>query len=361
MKRIALITDIHIGSMDTDSLYNQLKTCFYEPVEEFKPDLIMDLGDTTHTKLFVHSDDAALFLDYGHRIKSLAKNVLIVFGTYSHVYESYKLYQHLIDENFRVINKASIINMTDLEILVLPEEYDVPKDYYDKFLKNDNKYDFIIGHAMFTHIGYYLKDLSNIIQSKHAKVWNWKELENKSYGGNYFGHIHSPSNYKNITYIGSFSRTCFGEEDSKGIYLIEYDEIKKEIKKKEFIENTLAPSYKSIYVKDLPKDLESLMNFLRKESEENFKLRIIINEDIDDSYLNNIIGFTKNHLNTSIIKKMPKILSEHEEKIKEKETSIMEKVNKYKDKDFYEITKTMLNERYNLQITNEEINEILNN
>ena len=361
MKKIALITDIHIGSQDTDILYNQLKTCFYEPLKDFSPDLIMDLGDTTHTKLFIHSDDAALFLDYGHRIKELSKYVLIVFGTYSHVYESYKVYKHLIDKDFRVIQKADIINLADLEILVLPEEYDVSKDYYDKFLNNNKIYDFIVGHAMFTHVGYYIKDLTNIIQSKHAKVWNYKELQNKSYAGNYFGHIHAPSEYKGITYIGSFSRTCFGEDDPKGFYIIEYNEIKKKIIKKEFIENTLAPKYKDIFIKDLPSDLEKLMKYLRKESEENFKVRVIIDENIDESIINNIIGFTKTHNNTSIIKKMPKILTEKEEKAKEKEALIIEKINKYKNKDFYEITKQMAKEKYNIDFTNEEINEIVNN
>lgn len=359
MVKIAMITDIHIGAQETDKLYNQLKNCFYEPMKEYKPDIIFDLGDTTHTKLFIHSDDAALFLDYGATIKSLAKDVLIVFGTYSHVYESYKVYKHLIDEHFRIIYKAEDVDINKLNILVLPEEYDVGKDYYDKFF--NKKYDFIIGHAMFAHIGYYIKDLTNIIQSKHAKVWKWEEFTDKSYGGCYFGHIHSPSDYKGITYPGSFSRTCFGEEEPKGILLIEYDEIKKKIKKKEFIENTLAPKYKDIYVKDLPKDLDSLNKHLRKESEENFKIRVIIDENIEESYLNNIMGFTKSHLNTSIIKKIPKILTEKEEKAKEKEAMILEKVNKYKNKDFYEITKTIAKEQYFIDFTNEEINEILNN
>lgn len=364
MKKIALISDIHIGhpANPPDKYFTQLNEIFFKPMEDFKPDIIFDLGDTTHTKLFLHSDDASLFLLYGQKIKSLAKDVLIVFGTYSHLFECYKAYNHLIDEHFRIIYRAENLLFSDLNLLILPEEYDKNDSYYEKFFNLNNKYDFILGHGMFAHIGYYIKDLTNIIQSKHAKVWNYKQFENLFYGGCYFGHIHQNSEYHDIIYPGSFSRTCFGEEQDKGYYILEYDEIKKKIIKKEFIKNYLAPTYKDIYIKELPTtNLDDLLKTLRKHSEENYKIRIIINENITDEVLNNIIAFSKNHNNTSILKKMPKNLTEKEEKEKEKRETINSEIEKYKDKDFFAITKEIAKEKYNMDFSIDEINNILNN
>ena len=331
MKKIAIISDIHIGHSGNppDKYFEQLNEIFFKPMKDFKPDFIFDLGDTTHTKLFLHSDDAALFLEYGKRIKSLSKSVLIVFGTYSHVFECYKAYSHLIDSNFRIIYKAENLLFNDLNLLILPEEYDKNDKYYEKFFKNIIKYDFVLGHGIFSHIGYYIKDLSNIIQSKHAKVWNYKDFESISYGGCYFGHVHQHSDFHNIIYPGSFSRTSFGDEKVKGYYIIEYDEELKKIVKKEFIINNLAPNYKDIYIDDLPlNNINNLMKSLRKHSEENFKIRIIVNKNIEDSILNNLIAFTRNHSNSSIIKKIPRILSEKDEKEKEKREMINKEIKK---------------------------------
>lgn len=361
MIRISTIGDIHVGSHNTESLYNQLEKEFFNVMKDFKPDLLVNLGDITDHKLLMNSLDAELFLDIGYKMKEYSKQVFVVSGTLSHDQFQTRLYKHLLSETFRIFYKAEIAYLDNLSFLILPEEYDLKENYYDRFFDNTQKYDFVFGHGMFSHVGSYARNLSNIIQSKHAKVWNWKEFENKVYGSVIFGHIHIGSEYKNIIYPSSFSRDSFGEEDPKGFYIFEYDEIQRKIIKKEFIENKIAPKYKDIKISKIPEisDINDFLKYLRNESENNYKVRIVIDKDISDEYYNNILAFIKNFNNTTMIKKIPKQLTEKDIKQKEKIEEINSTLLKFRDKNFYEITQILLKEKYNKDITVEEINQIL--
>lgn len=364
--KIAVITDIHIGSQDTDNLYKQLKESFFEYVKDYKPDLIVNCGDTTDHKILINSLDAELLMDLGKMMKEAAKDVVIVHGTLSHDMLVYKAaYKHLIDSHFQIFYKASIAHVDKLNLLILPEEYDLKNGYYDQFFNNKITYDFVFGHGMFSHVGAYAKKLLSLNYStKHARVWDWKEFQNNVYGNVVFGHIHTGSEYKNIIYPGSFSRSSFGEEEPKGFYIFEYDENKHVVIKKEFIENKLAPKYKDVFSEDLQNlEIDDLMKTLRKYSEENFKIRIVINTQVSESFIQNINAFVKNVNNANIIKKIPKdiLYLESSQKEKEKIDVINEKLEKFKNKDFYEITKMLSFENFGVEFTNDEINSILNN
>lgn len=359
MIRLATIGDIHVGACNSESLSDQLENEFFKYMRDFKPDYLINLGDITDHKLLLNSLDAELFLEIGYKMKEVSKEVIIVNGTLSHEQFQTRLYKRLIDQRFRIIYRAEVLHFNHLEFLILPEEYDLKNDYYKDFLNPKNKYDFVFGHGMFSHVGNYARNLSSIIQTKHARVWDWKDFQNNVYGFVVFGHIHIGSIYKNIIYPSSFSRDSFGEEEPKGFYIFEYDEIKKKVIKKEFIENKLAPKYKDIKVSDLPTDIESLFEVLREFDENSFKLRIVIDIPIDDSLNNNLQAFAKNRPQVSIIRKIPKHLTKTEELEKEKSERIHEKLNRFKGLDFFEITK-MLAKEQDLNISTEEINQMLN-
>lgn len=367
MKRIVCVGDIHIGSQKTEILNNQLDNILYPFLKDFKPDLVVNLGDTSHYKLMLNSNDSVLYIDLGYKLKELSKNVLIVGGTLSHDMAQFRIYNNLIDKNFRVIYQADNILLSDLNILVLPEEYDLPLDYYDKFFNKHVKYDFVFGHGMFDFVSFVPKKLLNIVNSKHARVWKTDEFKNILYGLCVFGHIHIRSEKSNIMYPGSFSRFSFGEDEDKGFLAIEYDENKKKIIKKEFIKNTLAPSYKDIFTNDLlklSKDTDKMLKYLREIAENNFKYRVVINTpNLDEGIRNNIDGFIKQTENGSIIKKLPKesmLLELSDTKKIEKQKLINEKVEKFNNLDFYELTKLYAKEEMKREIDNNFIDKCLN-
>ena len=362
MVKIATIGDIHIGTQDTNFLYKQLKNIFFDYMDDFKPDLIVNLGDTTDHKILMNSSDAELLMDIGKMMKDAAKDVIVIHGTLSHDMIVYKsAYKHLLDNHFRIFYKAEKCYLNNLSLLILPEEYDLKDDYYDKFLEKDIMYDFVFGHGLFSHAGFYAKKMLNG-NNKHAKVWDWKDFDKKVYGNVVFGHIHIGSEYKNIIYPSSFSRNSFGEEEPKGFYIFEYDDKKRKVVKKEFIENTLAPKYKDIFVKDLiGLNVEDLLKKLRYESENNFKIRIVIDEDIDETLKQNILAFIKNSDNTSLIKKYIKNKqSDVPKEVQEQYDLIDKELAEYKNKDFYEITKLYALKNFGVEYTNEEINSIIN-
>lgn len=367
LKRIVCIGDIHIGSQKTEMLSEQFDKILYPFLKDYKPDLLVNLGDTSHYKLMLNSNDSVLYIDLGYKFKELAKNVLIIGGTLSHDMAQFRIYNNLIDNNFRVIYQADNILLSELNLLVLPEEYDLPNNYYDNFFNKDKKYDFVFGHGMFDFVSFIPKKLLNIINSKHARIWKVEEFKDIIYGLCVFGHIHIGSSKGNVIYPGSFSRFSFGEDEPKGFLAIEYDEKKKKVIKKEFIENTLAPSYKDVFTDDLLKfsnDTTKMLNYLREMSENNFKFRVVINTpNLDEGIRNNIDGMIKQTANGTLIKKLPKeyqILETNDIKRAEKYKTINEKVEKFSNLDFYELTKMYAKEELKRDIDNDFIDNCLN-
>jgi hypothetical protein len=85
-------------------------------------------------------------------------------------------------------------------------------------------------------------------QSKKRKtvpVFSTAELRRICKGETYFGHYHVNCDMDDVFYVGSFSRWQFSEEEAKGFYKITCDTTKNKYKH-EFIENTMAPIYKTI-------------------------------------------------------------------------------------------------------------------
>lgn len=365
MKRIVCVGDIHIGSQKTESLSQQFDNILYPFLKDFKPNLTVNLGDTSHYKLMLNSNDSVLYIDLGHKLKELSENVLIVGGTLSHDMAQFRIYNNLIDKNFRIIYQANSVILSDLNILVLPEEYDLPPDYYNHLF--ENRYDFAFGHGMFDFVSFVPKKLLNIVNSKHARIWKTTEFDKILSGLCVFGHIHIASSKSNVIYPGSFSRFSFGEDEDKGFLAIEYDEKKKKVVKKEFIKNTLAPSYKDIFTNDLlkhSKDTETMLKYLRDISENNFKFRVVIDTpNLDEGIRNNIDGFIKQTDNGSIIKKLPKecqVLETNDIKKLEKQKMINEKIEKFNNLDFYELTKLYAKEELKRDIDNDFIDKCLN-
>lgn len=361
--KILTLGDIHFGKrVDSKSLYEELKNTILVDIEKIKPNLIVLLGDLTDTKLQLNSQAVIYYNRFINELHDLALKydfeIVAVNGTFSHERNQIKSFSYLFNQKLRYFDKPSVYIYMNRKFLILPEEYMRNKEEEKKLkeLLND-KYDFVFGHGMFDHAG------AAAIQSGSTKTrisWNWKTFENNVKFYVVFGHIHIGSKYKNIIYPGSFSREIFGEEEDKGYYYFEIDDKKDILIKAEKIINNYAPKYKYIFVEYLSEDLETMLKELRKYSEENNYIRVIINKEISENHYNNIVGFVKNRSNTSLSNKIPKKLAiKNNEEDKKIISEYVEKLNRYKGMDFIEITKSVAKDLYNEEFTTEEINEAI--
>jgi hypothetical protein len=153
----------------------------------------------------------------------------------------------------------------DCKVLYIPEEHLYNKgEYYEKFLSEPKKYDYIFGHGVIREVmkeAAIISDNSNSNRKK-VPVFSTGELTYACKGQVYYGHYHIHTNINDtVFYVGSFNRWCFGEEEPKGFYIIEknideYDEVDYDF---DFIENDLAEVYKTIsfgYENSIFKDQE---------------------------------------------------------------------------------------------------------
>lgn len=353
--KIAIIADIHFGVKDSEHLYNELKKNFIEKLHKIKPDITFIAGDLFHTKLSLNSVHSQMCNAFIHDFNNIPGLKVLIEGTYLHDQFQLRSFNHYLSNTFRIFLETSIFHYKDMKFLILPEENMLNyKNYYKPFLETDTPYDFVIGHGMFAHVGSYTKHET----TKTKVLWHANQFENNVKGLVIFGHIHTRTEYKNIYYPGSFSRDSFGEEEEKGFYVIDYENNK--IKKKEFIINKDAPKYISINIEEIPENLKEMLIFLRKYSENNDYVRIVIDKEISDELQNNINSFVKNSKNVTVVKKKSKKLIDLQNIQNERYLKNQERLKKYQGKDIVEITKMIALEKYNIEFTNEEINTILN-
>lgn len=357
--KIFCIGDIHFGKRsDSESLYKELNNFFIRNIKERGADLVVLLGDLTDCKLQLNSEAVMYynkFMDDLHRLAEEQDFLIIAInGTFSHERNQIRSFSHYFDKKLKFFDKPGRFFYKNYSFLILPEEYMRNQKEEEELneLLND-EYDFVFGHGMFDHAG------AAAIQSESTKTrmsWNYKQFEKvKHYV--VFGHIHIGSKYKNVIYPGSFSRDRFGEEENKGFYFFELD--KNKLIREEKIINKDAPKYIYVYVAMLPTELDDLLKALRKKSEENDFIRIVVDKTISEEHYNNIIAFVKNHENSSIVNKLPKKLVINDESEEEIVSEYYEKLKKYKGMDFIEITKNVAKDLYNEEFSTEEINEAI--
>jgi hypothetical protein len=160
---------------------------------------------------------------------------------------------------FRIINKIESEKILDRKILWVPEEYEKNYEEYSQPFIVGKKYDYIFGHGTFDFVAHSSMIIESERPIKNAPVLKakiWKDLADLIV----FGHNHTSINYKNIYYTGSFSRSCFGEEEDKGFFIIE-DKNKSIL---HFKKNIYAPEFKSIDLKKLVKEDESIEKIIEK-------------------------------------------------------------------------------------------------
>ena len=250
-----VISDIHIGSKNIENLYEEYKKIFIENLKKDNVDFVIICGDYFDHKLFLNEKDSAyayaMMVDI---IEATTKDtkIRLVYGTESHECNQYEIISKLSTIYNRDIKVIKYVTdeflYQDLHILYLPEEHLHNKDeYYSKYFENDKTYDYIFGHGVIREA---MKEAATQIETQSKKrktvpVFSTAELRRICKGETYFGHYHVNCDMDDVFYVGSFSRWQFGEEEAKGFYKITCDTTKNKYKHK-FIENTMAPVYKTI-------------------------------------------------------------------------------------------------------------------
>lgn len=255
-----VISDIHVGAMNLEKLYNEYLEMFIKYIKSMKKlDFVIICGDFFHRKFYLYDHESVMayimLKDLVNVCKEKDAIIRIVYGTESHECNQYDILSLLkIYDKIEVVKYAKEEELLkDLHILYLPEEHLVDSSkYYKKYFSNTKKYNYIFGHGVIrevwkdqvVHMENKESDSSN--KRKKVPIFKSNELLNCCKGQVFFGHYHINQNIDDLIFsVGSFSRWKFGEEGVKGFYEITCDTEKNKYDYK-YIENTMAEKYTTL-------------------------------------------------------------------------------------------------------------------
>lgn len=297
MFTIATIADIHWNAVRPDRMYDELMTVFIGYLQKHKVDMVVIAGDYYDSIISLNSKAAKLSMYFMTNLVEIAyltgiKYIRIIKGTSSH--DNNQL------ENLRVFEKDSRVDVKIYEtvtkeeidgyqILFLPEEYMKNVDeYYEDFF--NQTYDIIFGHGMFKETSFVATKQESAVTLSKAPVFDSKRMCELCTGPVLFGHIHTNCSIRDkITYVGSFSRWVYGEEEPKGFLVTVLDNGKWV---NEFIENKMAEKYETVTVMDLANYTSDPERFFREMDElkhDRLRISIVLEGDVDYSYILNMV------------------------------------------------------------------------
>ena len=251
-----IFADLHIGAMNLTQQYREIENVLFASIKKYKPDFIISLGDFFDHKASLNDSLSYYSFLVFTKIISICEDIGInpkirfVYGTESHEWKQYKIIETAkTNLDIKVIHYCEEEELfPDFNVLYIPEEHIYSKsEYYEKYLSNAKKYDYIFGHGVIREVMKEAALSSDKDESKRKKVpvFSTGELMYACKGQTYFGHYHINTNMNDeVIYCGSLNRWIFGEEDPKGMYYIEK---KNDEYNNEFIENEYAEIYKTIY------------------------------------------------------------------------------------------------------------------
>lgn len=344
-----VLADLHIDVKDIYHMYHEITEVLFKYIESLdKLDFLIVCGDYFDHKEFLNDSGSyysykildELFTLIYDKMKFNTK-IRFVYGTESHECNQYDILETLIhDRDIKLIRYASEEELfPNVQVLYLPEEHlENPDKYYSEFLNNERKYNYIFGHGIIQEI---MKEAcvaqNNSSKRKRVPIFTVGMLLKMCKGQTYFGHYHINSEIDDsIFYVGSFTRWQFGEEEPKGFYEITYDD-EKDSYKNEFIENYLAPTYKTISygygdtmfnsIDTMETKLKSVDKMIKDGVFDNVRLQFNIpttseNPEMLIKFIKDKYKFNKN-IKTNIVHGY---IAEKEEKSKE---VINEKLQKY--------------------------------
>lgn len=214
--------------------------------------------------------------------------VYIIRGTFSHDFNQlniFKPFQFLYPDQFFVIDSVTEKVVNGYSVLFIPEEYMKNQDeFYIDYINDTKKYDTICGHGFFKHNCFN----KNEVEKPMADMPIFDDIKLLSIARVIvFGHDHHSHIFKDrLGYNGSTSRLCHGEEEPKG-FLVTLQGLSTDVYDEdyviEFIENTLAPCYKTVMLNKITKfygDFEKCVNVIKKQFSQVDFLKVKITQDV---------------------------------------------------------------------------------
>lgn len=251
--RILFEADKHWGALRPEEQYRSayLVKRF---LAEGNIDLYVNLGDYFDTKLLLNSRSSV------YAIRSMTEKVEIcrqrgipiraIKGTRSHDYDQWEMFGKLLDDpenNFRYFRECtSEETLPGLNILYCPEENMIFADYFEKIagkLTRKKKLNMACMHGSFDCM---LPDVAirAMEDGGSTLIYRYEQMARYIHGPMVCGHWHDATWKDDMIYVGSIDRWVFGEDEVKGIGIVEYDTKTCEYRYLK-VPNLLAPTYKT--------------------------------------------------------------------------------------------------------------------
>ena len=372
---ILIIADLHWGAVEASRLDYELESFLYFLKTYKNIDLVVIAGDYWNDKTNLNSKTSIKGNQWMHKLKdvcnSIGCKIRVIVGTKSHDNDQLDIFKPIEDESFKIFRSNTVEKTLDnCNFFYLPDENLNKDDYYDKYdsnIFNSGYIDVIFSHGNYDVILKDLPEQETEIQSINNIIFDYEFWNGLCYGPIISGHWHSYYKYKNLIYVGSYSRFGFGEEDDKGFLFLRYNTKTKEYYTK-FIINRLARRYStyvidSAYMKSLDQCksfVENLRDILKSDDDMKMRIKIIIRTS--DPYIDELIDYVKrffmNNKRVSI-KTQNKIKEKEKEIIERKKEEIFEKYSFATDvnKEESEKIRSFILMKHNIDIPIEFINE----
>lgn len=221
------IADIHFGSLDPQYQYTTLKEQFISVISKLDFDILSINGDLFRTKYMSNSAPvfyATLFIsDCVELCKSKDATLVLVGGTLDHDAGQLRLFHHYINDptiDIRIVETTRFEYIKGAKVLIIPEEYDKGKEYYDNFLKYSGAYDLCFMHG--TYRGSVHGTDKGTLDCR-VPVFHIDDFDYCT-GAIFSGHVHKPGVFGGyFHYCGSPYRWEFGQEEDKGYFISVHD------------------------------------------------------------------------------------------------------------------------------------------
>lgn len=261
------ISDIHIEDGNASRLANELFNhekgflCKVKEVidlckeEKIKFMGVTITGDMFHKILSNNGPGAKLASDLVNALINIVvlsedAHLIILKGTHGHDYSQLNVFKSLMKNypgKIFIIDEVCTLNINNYDILCIPEQYMTNQDeFYAEYFSK--KYDIIFHHGFFDFNCFSKnekeKSMPNMPIFKSEQFLKMARLTIS-------GHDHERKSYKDqIHYNGSFSTHCFADHQKKG-FLTHYIDADETVT--EFVENELAPVFKTFQIHEIMK------------------------------------------------------------------------------------------------------------
>lgn len=191
--------------------------------------LVVLTGDLLHQRVSLDSDASGQVMSLFNTLNSLNIRTIVIKGTRSHDYDYLEAIDTDIFNNITFVTETTELLVDNLTILAVPEEYiDDQEEHYKNTLYNPEKhYNVILFHGTISDVASYNEHIENI-PFKKAPSFSKKDFFARS-NIVLCGHIHkhqiyretvSETDSKYLSYAGSWSRLCHGEEEEKSLQIL---------------------------------------------------------------------------------------------------------------------------------------------